>query len=349
MKISICMIVRDEEEVLSRCLESIGDFADEIVIVDTGSVDATLSIARSFTDNVYEFPWQDDFSAARNFAFSKGSGDFLMWMDADDVLPKESLEKSDALKKFLETEQPDLVRCPYEMGEMPCSTRFYRERLFKRTYGFSWVGRVHECIAPAGKVLDFPLSVIHMGSRKDRSMRNLRIYQKWAADEPLSSRDLYYYGRELYYHKLYTEAEAILQKMLLGNGWYINKIDACRILGLCRLAHGERERALKAFFNSFCYGEPRAAVLCEIGKLFREERRFREAIFWFEQAIRAKDHSAEGDFEDPACRGIIPLLELVCCYYSIGDKETAKKFHKISEEYFPKHPSVEYNRQFFNS
>ena len=70
-KISLCMIVRDEEEVLERCLESIADCVDEIVIVDTGSVDRTKEIAQRFTDKIYDFQWVDDFSAARNFDFSK--------------------------------------------------------------------------------------------------------------------------------------------------------------------------------------------------------------------------------------------------------------------------------------
>ena len=87
VKISLCMIVRDEEHVLERCLESIADVVDEIVIVDTGSVDKTKEIAAKFTDRIYDFPWVDDFAAARNFAFSKGMGEYLMWMDADDIFP----------------------------------------------------------------------------------------------------------------------------------------------------------------------------------------------------------------------------------------------------------------------
>ena len=81
------MIVRDEEKVLLRCLESLRGEADELIIVDTGSRDKTAEIARKYTDRVYFFPWIDDFSAARNFAFSKASGDYLMWLDADDLIP----------------------------------------------------------------------------------------------------------------------------------------------------------------------------------------------------------------------------------------------------------------------
>ena len=86
MTLGICMIVRDEEETLVRCLDGIKDIADEIVIVDTGSRDSTRDIAARYTDRVYDFVWCDDFSAARNFSFSLATTDYVMWLDADDVV-----------------------------------------------------------------------------------------------------------------------------------------------------------------------------------------------------------------------------------------------------------------------
>ena len=80
ISISLCMIVKDEEAVLGRCLDSIKSAADEIVIVDTGSTDRTKEIAADYTDRIYDFKWEDDFSAARNFALSKGYKDYLMWL-----------------------------------------------------------------------------------------------------------------------------------------------------------------------------------------------------------------------------------------------------------------------------
>ena len=76
--ISLCMIVKNEEKVLARCLESAKGFADEIIIVDTGSQDRTKEIARAYTEKIYDFSWKDDFSAARNESFSKASMDYCM-------------------------------------------------------------------------------------------------------------------------------------------------------------------------------------------------------------------------------------------------------------------------------
>ncbi len=86
MTISLCMIVKNEQAVLERCLQSVRGAVDEIIIVDTGSTDGTEKIARRYTDKVYFFPLAAEFSEARNFAFSKATREYCMWMDADDVL-----------------------------------------------------------------------------------------------------------------------------------------------------------------------------------------------------------------------------------------------------------------------
>lgn len=344
MKISLCMIVKDEEEVLARCLDSASDLVDEIVIADTGSTDKTTEIAHTYTEFLYKFPWEDDFAKARNFAFSKATGDYLLWLDADDIVSPSGGTK-EALLSFLERGQPDLVYCPYRVGG---GCVFERERLVLRTGNFQWQGRVHECIPPHGKTARYPLTVEHLGSKKIRGERNLRIYRKWAKEERLSARDLFYYGRELFYGGYYPEAAAALEEMLKEDGWYVNKIEACKYLALTREQLGDWEGAVDALTESFRFGEPRAALLCELGRLFRIRGRLREAAFWYESALSCRDHTAEGDFEQPDCRGIIPVLELVFCCYRIGEREKAAFYHKKSEELAPAHPSVLYNRQFFS-
>ena len=80
------MIVKNEEDVLARCLQSLQPVVDEIIIVDTGSSDKTKEIAAQYTQHVYDFLWIDDFSKARNFAFSKATQQYCMWVDADDII-----------------------------------------------------------------------------------------------------------------------------------------------------------------------------------------------------------------------------------------------------------------------
>ena len=101
IQVSLCMIVKDEEKHLNRCLSSIHDLMAEIIIVDTGSRDHTKDIALQYTDHVYDFPWCGNYSKARNFAFSKATCPYCMWMNADDILSKEDYQK---LKRLLEEE-----------------------------------------------------------------------------------------------------------------------------------------------------------------------------------------------------------------------------------------------------
>ena len=79
--ISLCMIVRNEEAVLGRCLDSVADLVDEIILVDTGSTDNTKAVAAEYAAKIYDFPWCDDFSAARNYAVSQAVGDYWLWLD----------------------------------------------------------------------------------------------------------------------------------------------------------------------------------------------------------------------------------------------------------------------------
>ena len=89
--ISLCMIIKNEEEVLHRVLSCAKKFADEIIIVDTGSTDNSISIAKKYTNKIYNFTWVNNFSKARNFSFSKATKDYIMWLDADDYIAENEI------------------------------------------------------------------------------------------------------------------------------------------------------------------------------------------------------------------------------------------------------------------
>ena len=111
--ISLCMIVKNEERILRRCLDSVADLVDEIVIVDTGSRDETKKIAAGYTEFVYDFEWVDDFSAARNFAFSKATQEYIYSADADEVLDEANRQRFRLLKETLLPEV-EIVQMKYE-------------------------------------------------------------------------------------------------------------------------------------------------------------------------------------------------------------------------------------------
>ena len=147
--ISVCMIVKNEEEVLARCLACVTSFADEIIVVDTGSTDKTKEIAAGFTDKLYDFAWCDDFSKARNYSFSKATQDFIMWLDADDVILQEDQEQLVELKQRLQPEV-SIVMMKYhpafdDKGNPTFS--YYRERLMNRRMQHRWSGVIHEAVS----------------------------------------------------------------------------------------------------------------------------------------------------------------------------------------------------------
>ncbi|MGK0701623.1 glycosyltransferase family 2 protein [Priestia flexa] len=113
--ISLCMIVRDEEETLERCLLSVHHLVDEIIIVDTGSVDNTVKIAEKYTSNIFFLEWKDNFSFARNFSFSNATKDYILWLDADDYLTKRDQTEFKQLKGQLD-DSIDSVTMNYHLS-----------------------------------------------------------------------------------------------------------------------------------------------------------------------------------------------------------------------------------------
>ena len=124
--ISLCMIVKNEEEVLERCLNSLKGLMDEIIIVDTGSTDSTKEIAARYTDKIYDFSWCDDFAAVRNFSFSKATQEYIYAPDADEVLDDTNRRRFMMLKAALL--QANSTRCKIHPQSIArsCSRGFAR-------------------------------------------------------------------------------------------------------------------------------------------------------------------------------------------------------------------------------
>lgn len=281
ISLSLCMIVKNEEDVLARCLDCVRVIADEIIIVDTGSVDATKQIARQYTNKVYDFVWTDDFSAARNFSFQKATMDYILWLDADDVISPENQQRLLELKKDLDP-AVDMVMLKYDVAfdEFGKPTMSYnRERIIKRIQNFRWMGEIHEAIPPAGNILYSDIAIWHKKLHRSDPDRNLRIFEKMLADgKTLDARQQFYYARELYYHTRIPEAVKVFQAFLeQDSGWIENKIEACRDLAKCfRL---QNQSPLPALLKSFTYDRPRAEICCDIGEYFNGPKKLSNGYF----------------------------------------------------------------------
>lgn len=275
MTIGLCMIVKNEEEVLGRCLQSVKKVCDEIVIVDTGSSDNTMNIALNFGAKVYSFPWNFDFSAARNFSFSLSSADYILWLDADDIITEENQKKLLDLKKTMDsTVDSYLLRYDTAFDEYGNATSyFFRERIVRRNANFLWVGPVHETICINSNSQRCDITITHLRSHNERRGRNLFIFaHSFAHGMMPDERQKYYFARELSDSGLYDTAASVFEDFLLGNGWVEDKIGACRALAFCYNKLQNRNKRLSALFRSFDFAPPRPEICCDLGLLYVEEK-----------------------------------------------------------------------------
>lgn len=351
--LSLCMIVKNEEDVLSRCLASMAGIADEIVIVDTGSTDGTKEIARRFTDQIYDFPWRDDFAAARNFSFSKATMEYVMWLDADDVIEDADRAALLALKEGLPSDV-DMVLMRYDVAfdalDNP-TLSYYRERIFRTALDYRWVGEIHEVIPQRGKAVHREISVKHRKLHPTEQGRNLRIFQRMLADgKTLDPRQQYYYAREL----MYTGDHAVAIRAFTafldgGQGWVENNISACKDLAQCQRLAGDADAALRTLLRSFTYDAPRAELCCDLGAHFLERGAYRTACFWYETAASRTPDEKSGGFCLPDCYGYIPYMQLCVCYDRLGDRAKAIEYNERAGSLKPQDTSYLYNRSYFEA
>ncbi|MDR0929939.1 MAG: glycosyltransferase family 2 protein [Oscillospiraceae bacterium] len=351
--ISLCMIARDEEAVLGRCLASAQGIADEIILVDTGSADATKDIAAAFGAQVYDFQWKDDFAAARNAAFDHATQEYILWLDADDVIDEDNRQRLLSLKQSLDP-TVDVVMMRYHIAfdqkNQPTYT-FYRERLLRRAAGMRWQGRVHEAIVPTGSVVWDETAICHRKMAPRDPGRNLRIYQSMlAAGEPFTPRDRFYCAREMAAMGELIEAIELLHRCIDDpETWIENRIHACRDLAALYCKRDETDHALAALTRSFTLGAPRAEICCELGRIFQQREDYLCAIFWYRAAPTCAPGDAGGGFALPECSGYIPYLQLCVCHGKLGQYELAEEYNEKAAVFKPGDPAVENNRVFFEN
>lgn len=347
------MIVKNEEDVIGRCLKSVAELVDEIIVVDTGSTDNTKKIVSEFTNAIYDFEWIDDFGAARNYAFSKASCPYSMWLDADDIFLPIDREIFLKLKSELDT-SINAVLMKYNTGfdeNGNITFSYFRERIIKNNIGMQWVGAVHEVIPTIGKTQYSECAVTHQKLHPSDPDRNLQIFEKQIeSGAKLDLRQQYYYGRELYYHKRFNDAINVFESFLVDNsGWLENKIDACIHCAYCYYGLGKDIEALEMLFKSFVYDIPRAEVCCNIGKHFFDRATYNQAIYWYERAYTCDLTENQSGFIAADSYGYTPCIQLCVCYSRLGNYNKAIEYNSKAAKYKPNSEAVAHNRIYFSS
>ncbi|SFB92460.1 Glycosyl transferase family 2 [Bacillus sp. OV322] len=347
--VSLCMIVKNEEDTIARCLDSVKNLVDEIIIVDTGSTDKTKEIVSQYTDHVLDFRWIDNFAAARNFTFSHAKMDYIFWLDADDVLMDDDRKKFLLLKETLDP-STDSVTMHYnlsidEKGNVIASLR--RNRLVKRINNFQWYGAVHEYLEVWGNILHSEVAVTHCSIQHD-SDRNLHIYEnRLKRGEQFSPRDLFYFANELFDHKKFEDAIKYYKQFLeTKKGWVEDNISACGKLADCFNALEDHENELHFILKSFEYSSPRADFCCRLGYRFLHNNQPHQALFWYKLATQLEMPSDNFGMISHACWTWLPHLQLCVCYSQIGNYALAYAHNEKACQYIPDHPSILHNKRY---
>ena len=351
--LSLCMIVKNEEAILRRCLDSVKDIVDEIIIVDTGSIDKTKEIAKDYTDKIYDFKWVYNFAKARNYSFSKATMDYIMWLDADDVILNEDREKLKILKKIL-TYDIDIVTLKYNMVLDENSTpilSYIRERIFKRKKNFKWIGEIHEVIQMSGKVLNEDICVTHIKKATSNTKRNLEIFEIMKSKKvPFNARQTFYYARELMYDKQYDKCLKEYEKFLsMKDAWKENKISALIDKSEIYLVKGLEKKALESLFETFTLDIPRSEVCSKIGNIFMMKKDYLIAIYWYNEAINSNYDINSGGFYIKDFHDYIPLLNISVCYYYINNLQMAIEYNEKAGKIKPNGLEYKNNKVFYDN
>jgi glycosyltransferase involved in cell wall biosynthesis len=253
-KISVALIVRNEAENIPTCLSSVRDHVDEIIVVDTGSTDDTKRIVRQFTEKIFDFVWCDDFGKARQFAFDQATGDWVFWMDADDILVGG------------EHLRGEIAAAPPEMNDMQWkyiymtngvpTLEHWRERCVRNDGSFRWVGRVHETLQTEQADNRFYSQKIylehHQQHQPTRSRRNLNILEAEAAElgAAVSPRTLFYLGNEYMEYGEWDKAAESYRRYLQRGGWQDERYFAAIRLGRSLRNLTRFDEALDAYLSA---------------------------------------------------------------------------------------------------
>ncbi|EMS72428.1 tetratricopeptide repeat-containing glycosyltransferase family 2 protein, partial [Ruminiclostridium cellobioparum] len=220
--LSLCMIVKNEEKVLRRCLDSVKDIVDEIVIADTGSIDNTIKIASEYTDRIYNFEWTDSFSDARNFVQSKAKGKWILVLDADEYVDKTNLEAVKREIKQYDNDMDALGVTIYNFtGTGDQMVQNKNLRIYKNSREIRYERAIHEALVRVNghlKTVMCALNIYHTGylaevaKSKDKRSRNTRLLEKQTQKSGNSSYDQFNLGNEFFSAKDMKKALESYQK-----------------------------------------------------------------------------------------------------------------------------------------
>ena len=244
MKLSACLIVKNEKDHIETVLNSLEGF-DEIIVCDTGSTDNTVEIAKRFTSKVYtDYTWNDDFAEARNHALSKCTGDWVLSIDADEVLEEGGLDK---IREIIASATEHQFHFSVHMTAEKTGQTHTLPRVFRNNGLVRWVGSAHETLHPIQKnATDIVITYGYSTAHELDPDRMMRILEKSVKSDKVTPRDLYYHAREFYYRGDYEASGKRFEDYVAVATWIPEKADALLYIarGYFQLQRGNEAREI---------------------------------------------------------------------------------------------------------
>lgn len=339
--LSLCMIVKNEEETLDKCLINAVEFVDEIVVVDTGSTDRTKEIAFRYTNKVFDFQWCNDFSKARNYSISKASNDWVLVLDADEVIT--DFNKKNILEFCCQKNNQNVARLKRinEYEDEYGSKRYIERvnRLFNKIY-FNYEGIIHEQIVRKDgnsyNTRNINLVVDHIGylkeviNRTNKIQRNINLLEEALKE---NSKDPYLYyqlGKSYFMDKNYKKACSSFKiaLTLIDNFNYEYAEDLVESYGytLINLSLFQEAMAIE-IYNKYYFNSPDFLFL--LGLIYMNNAKFQIAAETFLKCVDFKEGRIEG------VTSFLPLYNIGVIFECLGFKEEALNYYKLCGNYAP--------------
>lgn len=342
-RISLCMIVRNEEQNIARCLQSVQGFVDEIIVIDTGSTDKTVEIARRFGAKVYSFLWNGNFSAARNASLEFAIGEWILFLDADEalttggaaILRQVTADGSDIEGFFIK-----IINYVGHGNDPECCPDMVF-RLFRNRPDYRFHDSIHEQIIdtiqqrnPQAKIeVAAELVILHYGyldqqiKAKDKINRNLSMLTQEVKDHPESISSHYHYGVELIrsgqYEAAVPEFLCVTQKLEPG-AFYLPKV--LRYLVVAYRGAGKVKEALATVKIGVARFPDYADLYYYGGLLSYEERDYGIAYTFFEQCLSRPEQPIHYASHS-GMRGFRPCFYLGKLAEKFGNEEEALRYY----------------------
>lgn len=339
--VSVCMIVKNEEAVLARCLDSLKSLVEEIIIVDTGSTDKTKEIARQYTDQVYDYTWQNDFAAARNYAFSKAHMDYIYSADADEMLDEENQARFLTLKRAMLPEI-EIVQMVY-LTDMQFNTtenyvRDIRPKLYKRVRNFQWIDPIHEMVNLEPVVYNSDIEIRHLPISRHQK-RDFSIFQKALKENGnLSERLCKMYARELYLSGEKEDlkaAEAFFEKKYyqsLREGKSTEDLTKMAAAVLCKSAFFYKKENMLTRIALLEMATGASAEVCIIlGDYYFSCKEYEDALQWYQHAAFSTESYL--DIHSSGDDALLALADTLELSGNEQDKQKAEEYRQQAREW----------------